>query len=69
MTTEKSDRVMVPSHFALLSPVTIGLPPELMRPSPKATQAVKTLTVANGAVIKVYDVGDPTNPVLLKTIG
>lgn len=32
-------------------------------------QSVRTMTVANGTVLKVYDVTNPASPVLIQTIG
>jgi len=32
-------------------------------------QNVRTMTVANGSTLKVYDVTNPASPVLIQTIG
>jgi hypothetical protein len=47
-----------------VDPTTILTPPKQFD-----KQTVRTMTVANGTVLKVYDVTDPTSPVLIQTIG
>lgn len=45
-------------------------PETLLEPAKQfAPPAVKTMTVANGSTIQVYDVTDPSNPVLIGTVG
>lgn len=64
-----NDAVLDPSNFILgskltLDPTTVLTPAPLTRP-----QSVNTLTVANGDVLQVYDVSNPSSPVLIGTIG
>jgi hypothetical protein len=47
-----------------LDPTTILTQPILALP-----QSVTTLTVANGDTVLVYDVSNPSSPVLIGTIG
>lgn len=47
-----------------LNPETLLEPPKKFAPP-----AVKTMTVANGSTVQVYDVTDPSNPVLIGTVG
>lgn len=47
-----------------VDPTTVLTPPKQYD-----KQSVRTLTVANGGVLKVYDVTNPANPVLIQTIG
>lgn len=50
---------------------TFAVDPSTVLTPPKQfdTQSVKTLTVANGATLLVYDVTNPAAPVLIGTIG
>lgn len=64
-----NEAVIGPKNFILegqliLDPTTILTPPK-----PKSYPPLKTLTVANGGSLLVYDVSDPSNPVLINTIG
>ncbi len=48
----------------------LTLDPSTETPGPVfKPQSVKTLLVANGATVLVYDVTDPAHPVLIRTIG
>jgi hypothetical protein len=58
-----------PSKGFLADKITLN-PSTLLEPPPQfETQKVNTMTVANGDTIQVYDVTDPSNPVLIGTVG
>lgn len=64
-----NDAILDPDNFIVgtrlcLDPTTVLTPAPLFKP-----QAVNTLTVANGSVVQVYDVTNPSSPVLIGTIG
>lgn len=64
------DELMVdPRLFFVRTDLTINPTTILSRPRQYDSQSVKTMTVANGDVLVVYDVTDPANPVYVKTIG
>lgn len=64
------DELMVdPKLFFVRTDLTINPRTVLSRPRQYDSQAVNTMTVANGDVLLVYDVTDPANPVYVKTIG
>lgn len=52
------------SDKVCLNPATLLEPPKQFE-----TQSVKTMTVANGSTLDVYDITDPSNPVLIGTVG
>lgn len=64
-----NDAILDPDNFIVgtkltLDPTTILTPAPLFKPP-----SVNTLTVANGSVLQVYDVSNPSSPVLIGTIG
>ena len=65
-----SNILIDPKNFFVVTSVEIN-PAPVAEPPPISfdRQSVKTMTVANGSVIQVYDVTDPSNPVLTGTIG
>lgn len=63
-----NDAVVGTDGIALGGKLTLD--PTTKLPGPVTpTQPVKTLLVANGASVLVYDVTDPAHPVLIRTIG
>ena len=61
--------VVDPKTFFLEGKLTLDPETTLTLPRQFDKQSVKTMTVANGATIQVYDVTDPSNPVLIGIIG
>ena len=64
-----NELVVDPKLFFVRGGLNIDPNTVLSRPRQFDSQAVKTMTVANGAVLCVYDVTDPANPILTGTIG
>lgn len=63
-----NEGVFGPEKFVLKGRVTLDPTTDLSVPKPPGPP-LKTLTVANGSTILVYDVTNPGNPVLIQTIG
>jgi hypothetical protein len=59
----------VPQNFVIESKICLDPTTILTRPLLAMQQAVATLTVANGDTVLVYDVTNPSSPVLIGTIG
>jgi len=58
-----------PRLFFVRDGFSVDARTELSRRRQFDTQSVKTMTVPNGDILKVYDVTDPNNPVFVGTIG
>jgi hypothetical protein len=64
-----NDAILDPENFVVANKVCLD-PTTILTPLPATTvPAVNTMTVANGSVVKVYDVTNPSIPVLIGTIG
>lgn len=61
--------IVDPKAFFVQGDLRVDPSTVLTPPKQYDRQSVKTMTVANGSVLKVYDVTDPSNPVLIQTIG
>lgn len=59
----------VPQNFVLESKLCLDPTTILTRPPLTQIQPVTTMTVANGDTVLVYDVSNPSSPVLIGTIG
>ena len=64
-----NELVVDPRLFYVRGGLDINPNTILSRPRQFDSQTVKTMTVANGDVLYVYDVTDPANPILTGTIG
>lgn len=58
-----------PRNFYVASPVSVDNGTVLTQPKFFDNQNVKYMTVADGGVLKVYDITNPAAPVLVETIG
>lgn len=66
----RTNEVLIdPKRFFLQGQLTLDPTTLITVPKQFETGKVKTMTVANGGLIQVYDISDPANPVLLGTIG
>jgi hypothetical protein len=63
------NEAVVPQNFVVESKICLDPTTLLTRPLLALPQSVTTLTVANGAQVLVYDVSNPSSPVLIGTIG
>jgi hypothetical protein len=59
----------VPQNFVVESKLCLDPTTILTRPLLAQPQPVSTMTVANGGTVLVYDVTNPSSPVLIGTIG
>ena len=64
-----NEAIIDPKTFFLTSQLTLDPTTLIDPPKQFETDTVTRMTVANGGVVQVYDVSDPSNPVLLGTIG
>ncbi len=65
-----NELIVKPKKAGVILDKTCLNPETLLEPDKQFdTQSVKTMTVANGDTIQVYDVTDPSNPVLIGTVG
>jgi hypothetical protein len=64
-----NDVLVDPENFVVANKVCLD-PTTILTPPPAFTvPQVNHLTVANGSVVQVYDVSNPSSPVLIGTIG
>lgn len=65
-----NDLIISPGKFFLRGRLTLD-PGTVIQPTPQYQPPTtsKTMTVADGGVVKLYDVTDPSNPILIGTVG
>jgi len=68
MTVNFNQGVLNIGEFVLDKPLTLD-PATLVTIPPPPSQIGTIMTVANGTTVLVYDITDPTHPVLIRTIG
>jgi hypothetical protein len=64
-----NDAVLEPGNFILTDKVCLDPTTVLTPPPTTIVPGVNTMTVANGSVVSVYDVTNPSSPILIGTIG
>lgn len=60
--------VMLNDNIALEGPISLD-PHTILTVARAPGQPTRTLTVANGSSVLVYDMSNPSSPVLIRTIG